>query len=338
MPTDIVSPVFSSIEDTSEFSLRPAKFSDFIGQEKLKENLSIFIQAAKKRNEPLDHTLFYGPPGLGKTTLAHIITREMGNNLKSTTGPALEKAGDLAAILTDLAPGDVLFIDEVHRLNHLVEETLYSVMEDFKLDIIIGEGPSAKNIKLDITPFTLVAATTRAGLLASPMRDRFGIVHHLNFYTKSEIKTIVLRSAKILGVKIEDKGAEEIAGRSRGTPRIANRLLRRIRDYADIKNNGLIDTDCAKKGAHMLEVDDAGLDKMDRRILEIIIKNYNGGPVGIDTIAVATSEEVDTITDVCEPFLIQSGFLARTPRGRVATELAYRHLGIVKTEKETSLF
>jgi holliday junction DNA helicase RuvB len=336
MEENITSPIYTPTEDVFEYSLRPDKLDDFIGQEKLKENLNIFMQAAKNRKEPLDHTLFYGPPGLGKTTLAHIIAKEMGANLKSTTGPVLEKVGDLAAMLTDLAPGDVFFIDEIHRINHLVEEALYPVLEDFKLDIIIGQGPSAKNIKLDIPKFTLVGATTRAGLLASPMRDRFGIVGHLKFYDQKELSMIIKRSAKILGVNIDDSGIEEISRRSRGTPRISNRLLKRIRDYAEVKNGGVIDSKCAKIAAEMLDVDHAGLDYMDRKILSTIIEKYSGGPVGIETIAVAVSEEIDTITDVAEPFLIQSGFIARTPRGRVATELAYQHLGISRTNNKQS--
>ncbi|MFC1485249.1 Holliday junction branch migration DNA helicase RuvB [bacterium] len=326
--SDIISPEFSFQEDLNEYSLRPEKLTEFIGQKKLKEKLSIFIEAAKKRKEPLDHVLFYGPPGLGKTTLSHILAKEMGANFKSTTGPVLERVGDLAAILTDLSEGDVFFIDEIHRMNHLVEEALYPVLEDFKLDIIIGQGPGAKNIKLDIPRFTLVGATTRAGLLASPMRDRFGIIHHLDFYTLKDLEIIVKRSAQILKINIENDGAIEIARRSRGTPRIANRLLKRIRDFADVKNNGIINKQCAQDASEMLEVDHKGLDILDRRVLEAIIEKYNGGPVGIDTLAVVVSEEIDTITDVCEPYLIQQGFIARTPRGRMATVLAYQHLGL----------
>lgn len=329
---DLISPNFLT-EDNSEFSLRPNSLSEFIGQKKLKENLSVFIQATKKRNEPLDHILFYGPPGLGKTTLSNIIAKEMGANIKSTTGPVLEKVGDLAAILTDLSEGDVFFIDEIHRMNHIVEETLYSVMEDFKLDIIIGQGPSAKNIKLDIPKFTLIGATTRAGLLTSPLRDRFGIVNHLDFYNVEEIMVIVKRSANILNIKVTDDGALEIASRSRGTPRIANRLLKRIRDFADMKNNGIIDKNIAIDSSEMLEVDSLGLDKVDRRILLSMIENYNGGPVGIETLAIITSEEIDTITDVCEPYLIKQGLLIRTPRGRIVTEKAYKHFNINKNIK-----
>jgi holliday junction DNA helicase RuvB len=329
---DLINPNFLT-EDNSEFSLRPNSLSEFIGQRKLKENLSVFIQATKKRNEPLDHILFYGPPGLGKTTLSNIIAKEMGANIKSTTGPVLEKVGDLAAILTDLSEGDVFFIDEIHRMNHIVEETLYSVMEDFKLDIIIGQGPSAKNIKLDIPKFTLIGATTRAGLLTSPLRDRFGIVNHLDFYNVEEIMVIVKRSANILNIKVTDDGALEIASRSRGTPRIANRLLKRIRDFADMKNNGIIDKNIAIDSSEMLEVDSLGLDKVDRRILLSMIENYNGGPVGIETLAIITSEEIDTITDVCEPYLIKQGLLIRTPRGRIVTEKAYKHFNINKNIK-----
>lgn len=337
-PNDTVtSALFSPVEDVVEYSLRPDRLAEFIGQESLKANLTVFMQAAAMRKEPLDHVLFYGPPGLGKTTLAHIIAREMGANLKSTTGPVLEKVGDLAALLTDLSPGDVLFIDEIHRMSHLVEEALYPVLEDFKLDIIIGQGPGAKSIKLDIPRFTLVGATTRAGLLASPMRDRFGIVHHLNFYTPDELQTIVFRSANILGITIKDDGAEEIARRSRGTPRVANRLLKRIRDFAEVKFNSVIDKQSAEKSAAMLEVDHRGLDPLDRKVLLTIIEKFGGGPVGIETIAVSVSEEVDTVTDVCEPYLMQIGFLARTPRGRVATPLAYQHCGITR-DKEQGLF
>ena len=329
MQDDIIDPKFTN-DDVNEFSLRPTNLSEFIGQKKLKENLSIFMQAAKKRGEPLDHILFYGPPGLGKTTLSNIISREMGTNIKSTTGPVLERVGDLAAMLTDLSEGDIFFIDEIHRINHLVEETLYSVMEDFKLDIIIGQGPSAKNIKLDIPRFTLIGATTRAGLLTSPLRDRFGIVNQMDFYELDELKIIIKRSANILNIQISDDGAEEIGKRSRGTPRIANRLLKRIRDYSDVKNDGVIDKQSAIYGAEMLEVDTLGLDKLDRKILLSLIEKYNGGPIGIETLAIISSEEVDTITDVCEPFLIKEGLLIRTPRGRIVTDSAYKHFGINK--------
>ncbi len=315
-------------EDEKRFdsSLRPKHLEEFTGQGKLKANLKVFIQAARNRGEPLDHCLFYSPPGLGKTTLAHIIANELGVNIKSTSGPALEKVGDLAAILTDLSQGDVFFIDEIHRLNRLIEESLYPVMEDFKLDIIIGQGPSARNIKLDIPPFTLVGATTRAGLLTSPLRERFGVVNRLDFYTKDEIKEIIFRSAGILGIRIEDKGAEEIACRSRGTPRVANRLLKRVRDFAEVEAEGVITHKIATSSLDRLEVDELGLDSIDQKILATIIDKFSGGPVGIETIAVAVSEEVDTITDVCEPFLIQAGLLARTPRGRKVTPYACKHL------------
>ncbi|MCB4792709.1 MAG: Holliday junction branch migration DNA helicase RuvB [Elusimicrobia bacterium] len=311
-----------------ENTLRPQSLDEFIGQEKLKSNLKVFIEAAKKRKEPLDHCLFYSPPGLGKTTLSHIISREMGANLRSTSGPVLERVGDLAAILTNLSEGDVLFIDEIHRMNHLVEESLYPVMEDFELDIIIGQGPSAKTLKLPIPKFTLVGATTRSGLLSSPLRERFGIVSHLTFYDLEELTKIVDRSSRILNIEIEQDAKTEIAQRSRGTPRIVNRLLRRIRDFADVKSNGRIDKDIASSSLKALDIDEAGLDYMDRRILETIIKKFSGGPVGLETIAVAVSEAVDTISDVYEPYLIQSGFLARTPRGRIVTENTYNHLGL----------
>ncbi|HBU70093.1 MAG TPA: Holliday junction branch migration DNA helicase RuvB [Elusimicrobia bacterium] len=315
-------------EQKLENTLRPQALDEFVGQDKLKENLKIFMQAARERGEALDHCLFYSPPGLGKTTLAHIISREMGSSMRTTSGPVLERVGDLAAILTNLAQGDILFIDEIHRMNHLVEEALYPAMEDFELDIIIGQGPSAKTIKLPLPKFTLVGATTRAGLLSSPLRDRFGIVNHLNYYTLGELKKIVFRSSGILGVNIDDKAAEEVARRSRGTPRIANRLLRRVRDFSQVISKGELNVDIARKSLEALEVDEAGLDKMDRRILMAIIEKFSGGPVGLDTLAVAVSEEVDTITDVYEPFLIQSGFMARTPRGRVVTVHAYKHLGL----------
>lgn len=317
-------------EERFENALRPKTLDEFTGQDKLKENLKVFIQSAKKRGEPLDHCLFYAPPGLGKTTLAHIIARETGGNLRSTSGPVLERVGDLAAILTNLAPGDIFFIDEIHRLNHLVEESLYPAMEDFELDIIIGQGPSAKTIKLPVPRFTLVGATTRAGLLSSPLRERFGIVNHLNFYAPDELEHIIRRSSAILNVEADGEGVREIACRSRGTPRIANRLLRRVRDFAEVKGNGRITSEIARHSLDALEVDRAGLDQMDRRILKTIIEKFSGGPVGIETLAVAVSEEIDTITDVYEPFLIQSGFMARTPRGRVATEHAYRHLGAAR--------
>lgn len=334
MPERLLKPVVEVEEVQFEMSLRPRKISEFIGQTRLKENLSVFIEAAKKRKQPLDHCLFYSPPGLGKTTLAHIIANELGVNLKTTSGPGLERVGDLAAILTNLSQGDVFFIDEIHRLNHLIEEALYPVMEDFRLDVTIGQGPSAKIINLEIPPFTLVGATTRAGLLTSPMRERFGIVSHLDFYNEEEILQIVERSAKILNVETEPEGAKEVSRRSRGTPRIANRLLRRVRDFADVKGKGKITLQVAQNALLALEVDESGLDDMDRKILKTIIEKFSGGPVGIETIAVAVSEEVDTLTDVYEPFLIQSGFLARTSRGRTVTPLALKHLGLAQSLPE----
>ena len=315
-------------EGRVENTLRPQTLAEFVGQQQMKDNLAVFIEAAKRRAQPLDHCLFYAPPGLGKTTLAHIIAHEMGGNLRTTSGPVLERVGDLAAILTNLSEGDVFFIDEIHRMNHLVEESLYPVMEDFELDIIIGQGPSAKTIKLPIPRFTLVGATTRAGLLSSPLRDRFGIVNYLNFYSDDELRSIVTRSSAILQIPIDAGGTEEIARRSRGTPRIVNRLLRRVRDFAEVKGDGTITRAIARDALTALEVDTVGLDKMDRLVLSTIITKFAGGPVGIDTIAVAISEEADTITDMCEPFLIQSGFLARTSRGRVATPQAFAHLGL----------
>jgi len=315
-------------EDIEEVGLRPRCFNEYIGQEKVKENLMVFIEAAKQRKEPLDHVLLYGPPGLGKTTLAGIIAQEMGVSIKVSSGPAIEKPGDLAAILTNLAPMDVFFIDEIHRLNRAVEEILYPAMEDFALDIIIGKGPGARSIRLDLSKFTLIGATTRAGLLTSPLRDRFGIINRLELYTNGELKKIVTRSAKILDIEITDDAAAEIAGRARGTPRIANRLLRRIRDFAQVRSNGIIDIEIAKYGLEALEVDEKGLDRVDRNLLYCIIEKFAGGPVGLDTLAASTGEEAETIEDVYEPFLIQLGFIQKTPRGRKATRLAYRHLNI----------
>jgi Holliday junction DNA helicase RuvB len=323
----IIEPIETSDEDKMENSLRPKSLNDFIGQEKLKNNLKVFIEAARNRQEALDHCLFYAPPGLGKTTLSHIIAKEMGSNLRVTSGPVLERVGDLAAILTNLSESDIFFIDEIHRVNHLVEESLYPAMEDFELDIIIGQGPSAKTIKLPVPHFTLIGATTRAGLLSSPLRDRFGIVEHLDFYGIKDLAHIIERSASILNISIDDAASEEIAKRSRGTPRIVNRLLKRVRDFAEVKGSK-ITLDVTKEALSALEVDSAGLDKMDRLILAVLINKFGGGPVGIDTIAVATLEEPDTITDLYEPYLIQSGFITRTSRGRMVTESGYKHLGI----------
>lgn len=325
-------------ENIVEGKLRPQNLQEYIGQSRVKEKLNIFLQAAQNRQESLDHCLFYGPPGLGKTSLAHIIAKEMKAQIRVTSGPVIEKAGDLAAILTGLEKGDVLFIDEIHRLNPQLEEILYPAMEDFQLDILIGQGPAAKTIKIDLPPFTLVAATTRAGLLTSPLRDRFGIVERLQYYNSEELKQIVLRSADILKVNINDTAAMEIAKRSRGTPRIVNRLLRRVRDYADVKFDGKVNLDCAKGALELLEVDQKGFDPMDRKILEIVIYRHGGGPVGIESIAASLSEQKDTLEDVYEPYLIQEGFLLRTPRGRVVTDLAYQHLGLEPPKKVQELF
>jgi Holliday junction DNA helicase RuvB len=299
-----------------------------VGQGKIKENLKIFIEAAKRRKEALDHVLFYGPPGLGKTTLANIIAREMGANIKASSGPVLERPGDLAGILTNLGEKEVFFIDEIHRLNHVVEEHLYPAMEDFKFDVMIDKGPAARSVKLSLHPFTLIGATTRAGLLTSPLRARFGVVGRLDFYQPEDLYKIVLRSAKILDISITEEGATEIAKRSRGTPRVANRLLRRVRDYAQVKAKGKIDKNVARDALLMLDVDELGLDEMDKKIMEVIIHKFKGGPVGINTLAVAVGEEGETIEEIYEPFLIQEGLLNRTPRGRTATELAYKHLGL----------
>lgn len=330
-----------SMDDDARWdrSLRPRLLADYIGQERLKENLSVFIEAARNRGEALDHILLHGPPGLGKTTLAHIIAHEMGVQIRTTSGPVIEKAGDLAAILTNLEPHDVLFIDEVHRLSPTVEEILYPAMEDFKIDIVIGQGPSARTLKLDVAPFTLVAATTRSGLLTNPLRDRFGILFHLEFYSVEELKTIVERSAALLGIELDADGALEIASRSRATPRVANRLTRRVRDFAQVRGTGKIDRKTAMKALDMLEVDKCGLDGMDRRYLETLILKFRGGPVGIETLAAALGEERDTLEDVYEPYLVKEGFVDRTPRGRVATARTYDHLKIPrKSEPQMRLF
>ena len=325
MKDDVINPHALTDEQEFDISLRPKDISEFVGQEKVKENLSIFIEAARQRGEALDHVLLYGPPGLGKTTLAHIIANELQVEIKTTSGPVIDKAGDLAGILTNLQEKDVLFIDEIHRLNNIVEEYLYSAMEDYKLDIMIDRGPNARSIQIQLPQFTLIGATTRAGLLTSPMRARFGVVARLDYYRADDLKTIVHRSARLLKIQIDDAGAIEIARRSRGTPRIANRLLRRTRDFAQVKANGTIDKKVADQSLKMLEVDEKGLDEMDKRILQTIIEKYNGGPVGLNTIAVAVAEESETIEELYEPFLIQEGFLKRTPRGRVATQIAYEH-------------
>ena len=323
----IVSAELKDTEALTDFSLRPKNLDEYVGQEKAKENLKVFMAAAKGREEPLDHVLLYGPPGLGKTTLAFIIAAEMGVNIRVTSGPAIERPGDLASILTNLNRGDVLFIDEVHRLCSSVEEVLYPAMEDFALDIIIGKGPSARTLRLDLPRFTLVGATTRAGMLTSPLRDRFGVIHRLQMYTPEELSQIILRSAGIFGIPIDTDASLEIASRSRGTPRVANRLLKRIRDFAEVEGTGKITLEAARYGLKMLEVDEIGLDGVDKNILETIILKFGGGPVGMDTICAATNEERVTIEDVYEPFLIQLGFINKTPRGRVATKLAYDHMG-----------
>ncbi|HHY47142.1 MAG TPA: Holliday junction branch migration DNA helicase RuvB [Firmicutes bacterium] len=324
----IIAPTTRDEDIPVEPGLRPRRLSEYIGQKALKENLEIFISAARERNEPLDHVLLYGPPGLGKTTMAHIIANELGVGIRVTSGPAIERPGDMAAILTNLAPGDVLFIDEIHRLNRTVEEILYPAMEDFALDIVIGKGPSARSIRLELPRFTLVGATTRAGLLTSPLRDRFGMIHRLDFYSPDELREILTRAAARLGIRISGDAAGEIAARSRGTPRVAIRLLKRVRDYAQVKADGVITLAVAKKALRLFGVDDIGLDDIDRRLLLTIIQKFNGGPVGIDTIAASISEERDTIEDLYEPYLLQVGFLDRTPRGRLATPLAYEHFGL----------
>ncbi len=315
-------------EEAIERALRPKVLDEYVGQEKARGQLEIFIHAARGRSEPLDHVLLFGPPGLGKTTLAHIIAREMGVNLRQTSGPVLERAGDLAALLTNLEPNDVLFIDEIHRLSPVVEEILYPAMEDYRLDIMIGEGPAARSVRLDLPPFTLIGATTRAGMLTNPLRDRFGIVSRLEFYTTEELGRIVHRSAGLLDVQITETGALEVAKRSRGTPRISNRLLRRVRDYAQVKADGIVSSEVADAALKMLDVDSLGFDVMDRKLLSAVLEKFGGGPVGLDNLAAAIGEERDTIEDVLEPYLIQQGYLMRTPRGRVATSLAYQHFGL----------
>lgn len=336
----IVSPDYNYTQDEAELSLRPKSLNEYIGQDKVKENLKIYITAAKQRNESLDHVLLYGPPGLGKTTLAGIIAREMGVNLRVTSGPAIEKQGDLVAILTSLQEGDVLFIDEIHRLPRNVEEILYPAMEDFSLDIIIGKGPSARSIRIDVPHFTLVGATTRSGQLTAPLRDRFGVLLRLDLYTPEHLSEIVMRSAGILGIGIEEDGALEVASRSRGTPRIANRLLKRVRDIAQVEFDGVITEETAQSALRRFEIDELGLDDFDRKMLFTIIRNYNGGPVGLDTLAAAIGEEAVTIEDVYEPYLMQIGFLTRTARGRCVTKLAFEHLGIEFSadNKQQSIF
>lgn len=327
-PTRTLSPHSSREEDRADDHIRPRRLRDYVGQPVVREQMEIFIGAARQRGDALDHVLIFGPPGLGKTTLSHIIAQEMGANLRQTSGPVLEKAGDLAALLTNLEPHDVLFIDEIHRLSPVVEEILYPAMEDFQLDIMIGEGPAARSIKLDLPPFTLVGATTRAGLLTSPLRDRFGIVQRLEFYSVEDLAHIVRRAGAIVGAQIDAGGAYEIARRSRGTPRIANRLLRRVRDYAQVKHDGQISSSVADRALNMLNVDGQGFDHMDRRLLLAVLEKFDGGPVGVDSLAAAIGEERGTIEDVLEPFLIQQGFLMRTPRGRVATRHAWQHFGL----------
>ena len=332
MEERIINPEPLQDELPAEISLRPRDLREYVGQEEMKRNLRVFIDAARGRSEALDHVLFHGSPGLGKTSLAHIIANELQVGIRSTSGPVIEKPGDLAAILTGLEPKDVLFIDEIHRLNHVVEEILYPAMEDFQLDIIIGQGPSARTMKIPLPPFTLVGATTRAGLLTPPLRDRFGVILRVEFYEPKELQQIVLRSARLLEIPIRDSGALEIAKRARGTPRVANRLLKRVRDFAEVEADGVISKDVAHRALNMLDVDEHGLDKMDRHIMLTIIEKFDGGPIGLNSLSAAVSEEKDTIEDVYEPFLIQQGFIKRSPQGRIATKLAYRHFGIPISE------
>jgi holliday junction DNA helicase RuvB len=334
MEERIIDPEPQPDELPAEISLRPKTLDEYVGQEDMKRNLRVFIEAARGRSEALDHVLFHGSPGLGKTSLAHIIANELGVDIKSTSGPVIEKSGDLAAILTSLQPKDVLFIDEIHRLNHVVEEILYPAMEDYELDIIIGQGPSARTMKIPLPPFTLAGATTRTGLLTPPLRDRFGVVLRVDFYKPEDLQTIIVRSAKLLEIPIKKAGAFEIAKRARGTPRVANRLLKRVRDFAEVEADGVITQEVASRALDMLEVDDKGLDKMDRHIMLTIMEKFDGGPIGLGSLSAAVSEEKDTLEDVYEPFLIQKGFIKRTPQGRVATKLAYRHFGIPTREEK----